>query len=174
MIYIGIDVGKKGAIARVSAKGECRVYPQPLLGKQPDECAMANFLRYGNTGGTEPVGHYRRAYIEKAQAMPKQGVTSMFSYGTLFGMWRGMLVALGIPYEIIPPRTWQKVMLSGVQRDDTKAASILVAKRLFPGVNLLPTPKCRKHSDGMADALNIAEYGRRTYLGARQAGGDDG
>jgi hypothetical protein len=38
-----------------------------------------------------------------------------------------------------------------------------VAKRLFPGVNLLPSDRCRKESDGMSDALLICEYARRKF-----------
>jgi hypothetical protein len=38
-----------------------------------------------------------------------------------------------------------------------------VCKRLFPGVNLLPTERCRKESDGMAEATLLAEYARRKF-----------
>lgn len=51
---------------------------------------------------------------------------------------------------------------------DTKAMSILAAHRLFPGVSLLRTDKCKKPDDGMSDALLIAEYGRRVLMGDRQ------
>lgn len=33
--------------------------------------------------------------------------------------------------------------------------------RLFPGVSLLPTERCRKDNDGMAEALLMAEYAKR-------------
>lgn len=168
MIYIGIDVGKKGAIAYVSSMEGAfsGVYPQPLIrGKWPDEQRMKEHLLEIRALSDKPMF----ACIEKAQAMPKQGVTSMFSYGKLFGVWCGLLVMAGIPREEVPPRKWQNVMLSGVDKSDTKAASILVARRLFPNVSLRPTPKCCKYSDGMADALNMAAYARQQYLGAQNA-----
>ena len=44
-----------------------------------------------------------------------------------------------------------------------KNTSIDLCKRLFPDINLLATPRSRKPHDGMAEALLIAEYGRRHY-----------
>lgn len=163
MIFIGVDVGKKGAIAFIRVEPPelacVEVYAQPLIGKEPDEQGMYNLL----TKRHLPIC---TAYIERATAMPKQGVTSTCSFCCLFGLWRGVLLGLQIPSRIIGPREWQKVMLAGESKSDgTKIASIRVAKRMFPGVSLLPTDKCRKDSDGMADALLIAEYGRRMYSG---------
>lgn len=170
MIYIGIDVGKKGAIAFID--GRCGtpvplVYAQPMIGKEPNEPAMKALL-------DQYINAPRHAYIEKSQPMarPKPGggviqekPKNAFAKGNGYGLWRGMLVMAGIPYEIVAPKKWQGVMLAGENKDDTKAASIRVAKRMFPGVSLLPTDKCRKDSDGMADALLIAEYGRRLHCG---------
>lgn len=163
MIFIGIDVGKKGAIAfvRVEPPEQARVevYAQPLTGTKPDEQQMVNLL----TKRHLPICH---AYIERAHAMPKQGSTSAVSFGTLYGMWLGMCAMADISCRVVSAVTWQKVMLAGESRSDgTKAASIRVAKRMFPGVSLLPTDRCRTDSDGMADALLIAEYGRRWYYG---------
>lgn len=182
MIYIGIDVGKKGAIAFIA--DEIVVVSQPLTGKEPDEVMMRTHLQWALSESISTP----HAFIEQSRAMvrprvnPKtgkteilaQGARSAFNFGALYGLWRGMLVALKIPYEIVPPKTWQLLMLAGENKSDVKAASIRVAQRRWPGVSLLPTPRCRKPSDGMADALNIAEYGRRTDTGARTGGDDDG
>jgi hypothetical protein len=43
----------------------------------------------------------------------------------------------------------------------SKNTSIAVCKRLFPDVSLLPSERCRKDHDGMAEALLMAEYARR-------------
>ena len=98
------------------------------------------------------------ACVEKVGAHPGQGVTSMFSFGQSYGFILGVLAALGIGVQLVPPRTWKKEF-SLIGKD--KAASIEVCKRLFPGVNLLASEKCRKDSDGMAEALLMAEYARR-------------
>jgi len=62
-----------------------------------------------------------------------------------------------IPYQLIPPQRWKKAF--GLHSD--KQQSIEECVRIFPDANLLPTARCRKPSDGMAEALLIAEYGRQ-------------
>lgn len=46
-----------------------------------------------------------------------------------------------------------------------KAASVQRARQLFPATNLYPTPRSTTPSDGMAEALLIAEWGRRQHAG---------
>lgn len=89
--------------------------------------------------------------------MPGQGVTSMFNFGKGFGWILGTLEAYSVPYELIRPQKWKKEF--SVTSD--KNTSINVCKRLFPQVSLLPSEKCRKDNDGMAEALLLAEYARR-------------
>ena len=89
--------------------------------------------------------------------MPGQGVTSMFNFGKGFGWVLGLLDAYRLSYELITPQKWKREF--GVTSD--KNTSIAVCKRLFPTVSLLPTERCRKDNDGMAEALLMAEYARR-------------
>lgn len=153
--YLGIDPGLSGGIAYISEAGAV-VKPAPTMasakGEEMDLCGMRSVLLVAKALGA-------RAVIEKVSAMPKQGVSSTFKFGRGFGSWLGMLAALEIPFEYATPQAWQKVMLAGLPRG--KEASIQRAQELFPGVSLLPTAKCRKPSDGMAEALLIAEFNRR-------------
>ena len=103
------------------------------------------------------------AAVEKVGAMPHQGVSSMFSFGQSFGYILGVLAACGIPYQLVPPRVWKKDF--GLNND--KAKSIDVCKRLFPGVSLLPTERCRKESDGMAESTLLACYALRHFGNGR-------
>lgn len=89
--------------------------------------------------------------------MPKQGVTSTFTFGVGFGYIKGMLEAFEIPYQEISPQKWKKEF--GLTND--KAKSIEVCKRLFPAVSLRPTEKSRVNNDGMAEAVLMAEFARR-------------
>jgi hypothetical protein len=95
-------------------------------------------------------------FIEKVHSMPKQGVASSFNFGMGFGLWQGVVVGLNLPMEMVTPQRWQKEMLAGMQGG--KEASIIRAQELFPDAEL----HLKKHH-GRADALLIAEYGRRTY-----------
>lgn len=144
MIYVGVDPGKKGAYAFVADDGD-----------------GAEVYAWDDDGFVESMRALARgrcvACVEKVGAMHGQGVRSMFTFGKSAGFIEGVLAALGIGYQLIPPKTWKAEF--GLNSD--KAASIEVCKRLFPGVNLLATDKCRKDSDGMAEALLMAEYARR-------------
>ena len=94
--------------------------------------------------------------VEKVGAMPGQGVVSMFNFGHNLGLIEGLLQANKIPYQLVPPQTWKKEFsLTG-----DKQKSIEVCKKLFPDISLLATPRSRKESDGMAEALLMAEYAR--------------
>jgi hypothetical protein len=161
MLYIGVDPGKNGAIASISELS-VEVVVCPMIGKEYDTTSMASLLKkYSEKGCT--------ATIERVHAMPHQGGTSMLSIGYGFGLWIGMFAALSIPYVVIPAVKWQKNMLVGLGKVDKKTrkqASIVAASRLFPGVSLLATPRCKTQHDGMAEAILIAEYGKRIRNGS--------
>lgn len=102
------------------------------------------------------------AYIEHVSAMPKQGVVSMFNFGRTFGMLEAAIAAKNIPYQLLRPQAWQKVMHVGVEKSiDSKARSLIIFKRLYPTTDLKASGRCRKDHDGMVDALMIALYGQR-------------
>jgi len=147
MIYLGIDPGQKGGIGVIGAV--CyEVHPMPDT----------------TTGIMKLIDDYKAGpttcIIEHAQAMPKQGGVSMFNYGQHYGELIGIMTALGIKIIEVRAASWKKAM--GLNKD--KDASIALCERLFPSVELLPSDRSRKPSDGMAEALLLAEYGRRMNL----------
>ena len=141
--YIGIDPGKGGALALLTEDGQCTVVPF-------HESAYTVILKAAS--GPSSV-----CCLEKVGAMPGQGVVSMFNFGHNLGYIEGLLQAFDIPYQLVPPQTWKKEFC--VTSD--KNTSIEVCRKLFPHVCLLPTARSRKPSDGMAEAILIAEYARR-------------
>lgn len=149
MIWIGVDPGKRGGYALIY-DGEPDVHVW-------DDDGFVAWLT-GVKVAAKANGDHVFAAVEKVGAMPGQGVTSMFSFGQSYGFIQGVLTAFGIPYQLVPPRKWKATF--GLL-NTTKQDSVIVAKRLFPGVSLLPSDRCRKESDGMSDALLIAEYARR-------------
>ena len=64
-----------------------------------------------------------------------------------------------IPFQLVPPKKWKKEYSLG----NDKNQSIAVCKKLFPNVDLLPTARCTKDSDGMAEALLLALYAQRHF-----------
>lgn len=141
--FIGIDPGKKGAIAILDKKGIVLVFDCPLCEKEIDLQAISEEL--------EAFKDSAFCLIEKAQAMPKQGVTSMFNYGTGYGAYKGILTALKIPFQEIRPQVWKKEF----NLNSTKGLSVQTARQLFPKEEI------RNAQDGRAEALLIAEYARR-------------
>ena len=146
MIYIGIDPGKSGAFAAIDKDGQCAV----AIPWDAQE-----FIKFAKASKHTTM----TACVEKVGAMPGQGVTSMFNFGKSAGFIEGVLQAYSIPYQLVPPQTWKREFSLGHSKED----SITVCKRLFPGVNLLPTDRCKKESGGMAEALLMAEYARRHF-----------
>lgn len=155
MIYIGVDPGKKGGYAIIhkdlSGKQHVEVFPW-------DDDGFVREMVTWNGDFAAHEGGGMVACVEKVGAMPGQGVTSMFNFGKNAGFIEGVLTGLGVPYQLVPPNVWKK-SFSLIGKD--KQASIETCKRLFPGISLLPGDKCRKDSDGMAEALLMAEYARR-------------
>lgn len=143
MSVVGIDPGKSGGIAAIGEANTAFNMPQT-----PGDLAMMFDMLRQDFG---PIEH---VYIEKVHAMPKQGVTSTFTFGFNFGMLIGMLALQGYPYTEVTPATWQKKMgcLSKGDKNITKNR----AQQLFPQM---------KVTHATADALLIAEYGRRMEAG---------
>ena len=133
---IGIDPGKDGGIACIAGNTLLDAIPMPGT-----EAEIADWLRERD---------HCTVYLEKVHAMPKQGVSSVFTFGQSYGFLRGCLSALAMRWELVTPQKWQKSLgcLSGGDKNVTKAA----ASRLFPHV---------KMTHKIADACLIAEYGRR-------------
>ena len=147
MIYIGIDPGKNGGIAIIDSDGVIAFpFSEERLLIELDGMAQE---------------YECICYLEHVHAMPKQGVSSTFNFGMNFGFIQGVLKAYGIPYELVTPQKWKKEFSC----TSDKNTSIEVCKRLFPGINLKATDRCKKDHDGIAEALLIAEYGRRHYNG---------
>lgn len=147
MIYIGVDVGAKGGMAAIDENNQI-IMILPM--RRENLVEFANELKSRN----EPM----IACIEKVGAMPNQGVTSMFSFGKSAGFIEGVFESFKIPYELITPQKWKKEF--GLINKD-KNGSINICKNLFPEVNLLPTSRCRKESDGLAESLLMAMYAKR-------------
>ncbi|MCP4963676.1 MAG: hypothetical protein GY926_00385 [bacterium] len=98
--------------------------------------------------------------LEKAQAMPRQGVSSTFKTGRDFGSAEMALLALELRHAVVHPRTWQTAVCKGIEGGDTKARAVIACQRLVPGLDLYPGRKRRPH-DGLADAACMAVYGQR-------------
>ncbi len=138
-LYMGIDPGYSGAVAVVGEDGSFH----DLVRLGETEHDIAGFVERN-------AKHVEFAVLERVSAMPRQGVSSTFKFGTSYGFCRGLLVCSKVPFEAVTPATWQGAMKCRSKGDKnvTKAA----AQRLFPD---------QKVVHATADAMLIAEYARR-------------
>jgi crossover junction endodeoxyribonuclease RuvC len=157
MIIAGIDPGQTGAVAIIYCDSKTVTLidtptEQVKKGKTNKTeylpSSMAEILR------TIKIDH---VYIEKVGAMPGQGVTSMFGFGKGFGLWLGILAGLRIPYTLVTPQAWKKNLMEGISDKDAARGK---AMQLYPDCT---RELSRKKDIGRADALLIAEYGRRIH-----------
>lgn len=141
VLHWGIDNGASGAIAVLNEDGTLyRVDPTP-----PTDAELFQLMH-----AIANVGPPSFAILEFAQSFPKMGTSSAFNYGKGYGAMQMALYALSVPFDIVVPRKWQAAMscLSGGDKNITKRR----AQQLFPAV---------KVTHAIADALLMAEYGRR-------------
>ena len=158
MIIIGIDPGQTGAVAImqqaiIGTDTAYSLHDTPTIQAKRTEYNIPAMAALMPCVSTEGKVH---AFIEAVHSMPKQGVASSFQLGKGYGIWLGILGALAIPYTLVTPQAWKKEMMAG--RAKEKDASRAVAIELFP--SLAGDLSLKKHH-GRADALLIAEYGRR-------------
>lgn len=91
-------------------------------------------------------------FIEKQQAMPRQGLSSTFSTGFGYGIYIGLLVAARVPYTEISPIKWKKDLQVPADKDAARKR----ASEILPDASELWQ---LKKDDGLAEAALIAYWG---------------
>ena len=165
-VYIGIDPGALGYISVDYGEGRrefCSIKDEGYHG-------VALFLKNVKT----LMGDNCACCMEEIHAVFGSSAKGTFSFGECFGVLQGLLIALNIPYHLVPPKTWQKEIWitqdkvykskGGKKSIDNKPTSINAARRLFPDVDFRRTEKCKNADDNKCDATLICEYGRRKNL----------
>lgn len=147
MKVLGIDPGIKGGIAYIVGASDAESWQMPVSGSAIDVQRLRSLILE-----VKPDV----AVVERAQPMPRQGSSSGFNYGMHYGQILGVLGCLQVRIDTVSSSVWKRSLGLSSDKDD----SIALASRLFPYVDLIPRG-CRKPHDGMAEALLIAEYGRR-------------
>jgi len=159
-VCYGVDPGLSGAIVALDERGNLLGYTRmPTTKGKPNEVLsseVVDFLRRFESQECPQVT------IEEIWARVGQSMPAMFHYGREIGRLLGVVEALDMRVVRPIPQKWQRVMLAGQNRDDTKAAANVAAIRLWPE---LAQPLKIKAAQGIADAALLAEYGRRELMG---------
>lgn len=148
-LYIGIDPGKNGGVAFIRGR-DVRAEKMPEI--DHDLWQML--------AGKDPA----TVVIEQVASSPQMGVKSAFTFGRGVGLIRGICIAAGLQMVYVTPSKWQQefglVMPRNgrtVGRGDTekKKRNRSRACELFPQLKI---------TNAIADALLLAEYGKRKGL----------
>lgn len=158
--FVGIDGGLNGSLVAVRGRKilECIVMPTVEGGNNRLEYDVSKIIAFFNRYPDSTI------ILEKAQCTPKLGSLSAFSFGKSYGLMIGVLVALERRHHLVAARAWQTIMFKGQAYANTKAASAIVAKRLFPAYDFRATARSKKVHDGKTDAVLICVYAQTMNL----------
>jgi len=163
--YVGIDIGKLGAIVILYPDGGVKTMYMPLINGEIDYQDLGNIV-------AQLVGLNAHVVFEKLGVIFGSGKSTAFSMGHQSGAVEMACVAHHVPYTKVRAVDWQKQMFQGVQeitktgtkKRDTKAMALIAVKRLFPDLKLTFGDRAKKPHDGLIDAVLLAEYARRNRL----------
>tara|TARA_B100001146_G_scaffold150410_1_gene132201 strand:+ start:540 stop:1019 length:480 start_codon:yes stop_codon:yes gene_type:complete len=159
MIIIGIDPGISGAISILENKKILEVYDTPTMidgkknKKQINSAQVTNIIKERLKDGKEVI-----VVVEHVNAMPGQGVTSMFNFGQSFGVIKGICAALGLPIYFVRPTKWKKHFNLIKTNKDASRTKVIEA---YPEIS---SKLHRKKDSNRADAILIALYFNDTQL----------
>ena len=159
MIIIGVDPGINGAISIIENKKILEVYDTPTMidGKknkrQINSAQVTNIFKERLNLNKEVV-----VVVEQVNAMPGQGVTSMFNFGQSFGVIKGICAALSLPIYFVRPSKWKKHFNLIKTNKDASRTKVIEA---YPEIS---SKLSRKKDSNKADAILIARYFNDTQL----------
>lgn len=165
MLYIGIDNGLDGGLCAVSNAGTIdgmETMPTTGLakGREVDPEAIASLLKlYIGDRQLKDV-----CVILETPGKFSAGRLALTSMWDSYGAVRSVLSTMRLRHLRIPPAEWQKPMLPGCAKGNTKPFALSVARRLWPHEQFLASSRCRTPHDGLVDAALIAEWGRRKQV----------
>ena len=153
MIIVGIDPGINGAISIVENKKILDVHDTPTMiegkkNKRQINAAQVTHIIKEILGEKKEVV----VVVEHVNAMPGQGVTSMFNFGQSFGVIKGICAALSLPIHFVRPTKWKKHFNLIKTNKDASRTKVI---EIYPEIS---SKLHRKKDSNRADAILIALY----------------
>ena len=153
MKVIGIDPGLSGAIAVLEDKKVLGIFDMPVMAegkknkRQLNSAQLVNVIK-SNINQDEEIS----VVVEQVNAMPGQGVTSMFNFGQTFGAIKGICAALKLPIFFVRPSKWKKHFeLINSSKDSSRTKAI----EMYP---ILSNQLAKKKDVNKSDAILIARF----------------
>ena len=158
MRIIGIDPGLSGGIAVLEDNKIKQVFDMPVMsdGKKNKRQLNSAFLAQLITENIKSIED-TIIVVEQVNAMPGQGVTSMFNFGQSFGILKGICSAMQISMYFVRPTKWKKYFnLINSEKDASRTRAI----EIFP---YFSAHLSRKKDSNKADAILIASFYYENY-----------
>ena len=159
MKILGIDPGLSGAIAILENKNVLKLFDMPVMAegkknkKQLNSAQLVNIIKK-NINKSDDIA----VVVEQVNAMPGQGVTSMFNFGQTFGAIKGVCAALNLPIFFVRPSKWKKYFeLINSSKDSSRTKVI----EMYPS---LSSQLSKKKDVNKSDAILIARYYNDTRI----------
>ena len=159
MKIIGIDPGLTGAIVIMQNNKVLDIIDMPVMAegkknkRQLNSAQLVSIIKK-NIESNEEVA----VVVEQVNAMPGQGVTSMFNFGQTFGAIKGVCAALELPIFFVRPSKWKKYFeLINASKDSSRTKAI----EMYPS---LSNHLAKKKDVNKSDAILIARYFNETRL----------
>lgn len=153
MNRLGVDPGLSGAFALYDSdrRAVIGLFDMPVLQLGGARRHVDHVQAAARIRDWHDVHGIDGAIVEQVSAMPGQGVSSMFKFGASYGIVLGLLAALEIPIQQVPPAVWKRKMNVPAVKDGARArANALIPKACghWP---------LKKH-DGRAEAALLCLY----------------
>ena len=153
MKIIGIDPGLSGAIAILENNKVLSIFEIPVMSegkknkRQLNSAQLVKLIK-DNISEKDEVS----VVVEQVNAMPGQGVTSMFNFGQTFGAIKGICAALNLPIFFVRPSKWKKHFeLINSSKDSSRTKAI----EMYPK---LSNQLAKKKDVNKSDAILIARF----------------
>ena len=159
MRIIGIDPGLSGAIAILDEKKVVSIFDMPVMSegkknkRQLNSAQLVSIIKEHKNNNEEMA-----VVVEQVNAMPGQGVTSMFNFGQSFGAIKGVCAALNLPIYFVRPSKWKKHFELINSAKDASRTKVI---EMYPSLSNQLT---RKKDVNKTDAILIARYYVETIL----------
>ena len=153
MRIIGIDPGLSGGIAILEDNKIKKLFDMPVMpdGKK-NKRQLNSALLVKLIKNNIEILENTIMVVEQVNAMPGQGVTSMFNFGQTFGAIKGICAALGLPIFLVRPAKWKKHF---ELINSSKDASRTKAIEMYPSIS---EQLSKKKDVNKSDAILIARY----------------
>ena len=153
MKIIGIDPGLNGAIVVMKNNKVLSVFDMPIMSEGKKNKRQLNSARLVDIIKENiKVNDDIAVVVEQVNAMPGQGVTSMFNFGQTFGAIKGVCAALKLPIFFVRPSKWKKHFdLLNSSKDSSRTKVI----EMYPSLSNQLT---KKKDVNKSDAILIARF----------------